>query len=75
VTFATADIPQGTPLLSYHAYTIEKITEAAFGSGTITLRNPWGMDGAGSDGKDDGLVTITAEQALGAMSGLVVANV
>ena len=25
---------------------------------TVTLRNPWGTDGAGNDGSDDGLVTL-----------------
>jgi hypothetical protein len=30
--------------------------------------------GVGNDGNDDGLVTLTAEQASSALSGLVVAN-
>ena len=41
---------------------------------SIRLRNPWGVDGAGHDGADDGYVTITAAQMLKNMSGVVVAH-
>ena len=41
----------------------------------VRLRNPWGVDGAGSDGANDGYVTLTGAQALAAMSGAVSAAV
>ena len=73
VTFATAEVPAGIPLMEYHAYSVERVIEGSFGT-SIVLRNTWGIDGVGSDGNDDGLVTLTAEQAKSAMSGLVVAD-
>ena len=74
VTFATADVPDGVPLLSFHAYTVEKIVNNPFGASSLILRNPWGIDGAGDDGNDDGLVTLTSDQAAQSLSGLVIAN-
>ena len=38
--------------------------------GSITLRNPWGVDGGGNnDGSDDGYVTFTASQFTGYFNG------
>ena len=65
VTFAVNHPPAGSPLIGNHAYTVDHVNS----DGTVTLRNPWGVDGAGSDGKDDGYVTITAAQAFGAFLG------
>jgi hypothetical protein len=31
----------------------------------MVLRNPHGVDGAGSDGSDDGYITVAASQILG----------
>ena len=41
---------------------------------SITLRNPWGVDGAGNDGNNDGYVTITPAQAFAGYLGVTVAN-
>ena len=67
VTFGVLNAPAGSPLISYHAYMVDSVGVDAQGNPTtLTLRNPWGFDGAGFDGADDGYVTVTAEQALGA---------
>jgi hypothetical protein len=51
-------------LIMGHQYTVISVTRNARGVVTrITLRNPWGYDGAGNDGNtNDGLVTITPRQ-------------
>jgi hypothetical protein len=52
----------GIPIIGNHAYTVA----AAFvdaGTQYITVRNPWGFDGAGLDANpSDGLVTLTLAQ-------------
>jgi len=76
VTYATASVPSGTPLISYHAYTVDHINRDSTGAiYAVTLRNPWGIDGAGSDGHNDGYVTITAQQAAAAFNGVVAGTV
>jgi hypothetical protein len=55
-------IAAGAPIFGSHAYAI---TSVSFTGGTllITMRNPWGFDGAGNDGNaSDGLVTLTELQ-------------
>jgi hypothetical protein len=75
-TFATGDvITDGAPLIADHAYEIDSVACDKKGNVTsIRLRNPWGTDGAGNDGKNDGYVTITATQAMHCMSGIVTAH-
>jgi hypothetical protein len=76
VTYATATAPAGSALLDAHAYVVESVGLDAKGAlATLRLRNPWGIDGAGSDGRDDGYVTVTAAQAFKAFTGLVYAAV
>lgn len=76
VTFATDTAPHGAPLLDGHAYTVDAINVDSKGNPTtLRLRNPWGIDGAGDDGHDDGYVTLTATQAFQAFLGLVSASV
>ena len=52
------------PLVTGHMYTVASVQRNSAGVVTsITLRNPWGVDGAGSDGNtSDGLVTLTPAQ-------------
>ena len=51
--------PAGSSLIGGHAYTVDKMIVDATGKVTaVVLRNPWGVDGAGNDGKNDGYVTI-----------------
>ena len=62
----------GAPLVGTHAYMVAGVN---FRSGTnipvsVVLRNPWGVDGAGNDGKNDGFVTVTGEQLVASMYGL-----
>ena len=55
------------PLIMSHMYTVMSVVRD--GGGTVTslvLRNPWGVDGTGSDGNYyDGLVTVTPDQIYG----------
>ena len=76
VTFATDDVPDEIPLVEGHAYSIESIRLARSGRPlSVTLRNPWGKDGAGADGANDGYVTLNSADALSAMWTLVYARV
>jgi len=55
-------VTANVPLIGSHVYTVAAVSRHAGARTLITLRNPWGRDGAGSDGQDDGLVTLTAAQ-------------
>jgi Ca2+-binding RTX toxin-like protein len=53
----------GANLLENHAYSIDRVNDLGGGTFTITLRNPWGVDGNSStDGLNDGYVTLTSAQ-------------
>jgi hypothetical protein len=54
----------GAPLVMGHMYTVMSVLRNAAGAvASITLRNPWGIDGAGRDSNpNDGLVTVTPDQ-------------
>jgi hypothetical protein len=72
VTLAVNTPQDGAPLLGSHAYTVDSVTTDADGNVTgLVLRNPWGVDGAGNDGYNDGYVTVTAQQAYDSMLGVV----
>lgn len=76
VTYATVEPPAGAPLLSSHAYTVVGVEVDGTGRAVaLRLRNPWGRDGAGSDGNDDGFVTVPAHQAVAALAGVCTAAV
>ena len=76
VTYATNVVPDGSALLSGHAYEVDGVNLDANGLPiSLRLRNPWGVDGAGNDGIDDGYVTVTASQAMNAFLGMVSAFV
>jgi Ca2+-binding RTX toxin-like protein len=77
VTWATqSKVPAGTPVLSGHAYVVLAINmDADGGFVSLVLRNPWGSDGAGNDGANDGVVTVTLDQANAAFLGAVYARV
>lgn len=55
--------PNGAPLIGSHAYTVIRVVydESGVPIGVV-LRNPWGFDGAGDDGANDGYVTVSADQ-------------
>lgn len=77
VTYGTTDtILDGAPLVPDHAYTVDSIVADAQGLPTgLRLRNPWGIDGAGNDGADDGYVVVSAQQAYDCLAGTVAAFV
>lgn len=75
VTMAINQAKGGAPLIGCHAYTVVEVKTDAEGNKTLVLRNPWAIDGAGSDGKNDGYVTITASQALASFWAVTSANV
>jgi len=64
VTFGTiSGINSGAPLVGNHAYTVTSAWQDSSGTKWVTLRNPWGYDGAGNDGNSgDALVTMTMGQ-------------
>lgn len=74
VTIGTLDKTDGTPLVGKHAYMVERVnfvmkyingmvTKTAV---SLTVRNPWGCDGAGSTDADpnDGYVTVPMSKLL-----------
>jgi hypothetical protein len=61
-------VPGGVPVIGSHAYSVVS-TAVEAGVQYLTLRNPWGTDGAGSDANPyDGLVKITLAQFVSAFS-------
>ncbi len=75
VTFATSDRVGQAALVGNHAYSVEGVDTDDEGNVSFRLRNPWGIDGAGHDGANDGIVTISAAQAFAAFSGVTAAIV
>jgi hypothetical protein len=66
IGFAGGSIAAGAPLINSHMYTVISVTRNSSGVVTsIRLYNPWGVDGAGNDGSNDGLVTVTPAQLFG----------
>ncbi len=58
-----ASITAGAPLIESHQYTVTNVWKNTSGTGYVTLRNPWGIDGAGQDSNpNDALVTMTVTQ-------------
>jgi hypothetical protein len=75
VTFGVQTPAAGAPLLPDHAYTVESVvTDSNNNLIGLKLRNPWGVDGAGNDGNDDGIVTLTPDQAYDSCTGIVSAS-
>ena len=64
VTIGFLAVGAGAPLVANHSYTVVGVTRGAGGAVVgITVRSPWGFDGAGNDGNAaDGLVTLTPAQ-------------
>ena len=66
IGFAGGSVAAGSPLVNNHMYTVWSVTRNSAGVVTsITLRNPWGTDGGGNDGVNDGLITVTPAQLFG----------
>ncbi|HVX84351.1 MAG TPA: carbohydrate-binding protein [Phycisphaerae bacterium] len=63
VTLGTNPSVWGIPIIGDHTYTVTKAYTDQWGTQYLTLRNPWGYDGAGSDSNTyDGYVTVAASQ-------------
>jgi hypothetical protein len=73
VTLAIAGVPNGQPLIGNHAYTVDSVVTNNDGSTSVRLRNPWGIDGAGNDGSNDGYVLISSTNLLSAFSTVMAA--
>lgn len=66
-TFGTASsLPGNSPMIADHAYEVDSVNVA---NNTVTFRNPWGNGSA-----NDGYVTVSAEQAYAAFTGIVVSH-
>ncbi len=56
-------ITDGAPIIASHVYSVlGAYLDPTTNTVMIRLRNPWGVDGAGNDGNNDGIVTITYQQ-------------
>jgi hypothetical protein len=75
VTLAVNQPADGAPVVGDHAYTVDSVGVDANGNPTLTLRNPWGFAGAGANPSGSAYVTLTAQQALASMIGVVAAAV
>jgi hypothetical protein len=75
VTLAVYEPKNGARLIGSHAYTVVAVETDADGARTVVVRNPWGIDGVGSDGNDDGYVRLTPLQAYSSFWGVICANV
>ena len=75
VTMAINTARNGAPVIGSHAYTVVSVDTDSQGTKTLVLRNPWGIDGIGSDGHDDGYVRLTALQAFTSFWGVISSNV
>ena len=77
VTFAVGDPASGSNLVGYHAYGVDGVVTNSSGVPThLRLRNPWGVDGPTvTDNANDGVVTITAQQAFASFLGFASASV
>jgi len=76
VTLGIGTPKNGCPCVGGHAYDVVSVVRDAEGNITgIRLRNPWGVDGAGSDGANDGYVTATPAQVLASFLGVTIGTV
>ncbi len=76
VSVGIEDAGSGVPLVGNHMYAVYSVQTNAAGKVTsITLRNPWGVDGGGNkDGSSDGLVTVTPAQLFSCVGDVVWGN-
>lgn len=63
----------GKGLVADHAYSVHGVKEES-GRVFVELRNPWGHREPGSDGKDDGIFWLNAEEFLAYFCGLGIAH-
>ncbi|MBX9623022.1 MAG: hypothetical protein K2X82_04330 [Gemmataceae bacterium] len=73
VTIGFLRVGSGVPIVGSHMYSVASVARDAAGKVvSITVRNPWGVDGGGSrDGNTgDGLVTLTPAQIVACTGGV-----
>jgi hypothetical protein len=75
VTMAINTPKNGARLIGNHAYTVVSVETDEEGNRSVVVRNPWGIDGVGTDGSDDGYVRLTALQAFSSFWGVICADV
>jgi len=73
VTLGVGSVPSGHSLIGNHAYTVDGVITNNDGSKSVRLRNPWGIDGAGDDGRNDGYVIISSTQLFNVFSAVMAA--
>jgi len=71
VTLAINQPKNNCPCVGSHAYSVVSIDTDGQGNRTMVLRNPWGIDGAGHDGVNDGYVHVTPLQAFTSYWGVI----
>lgn len=75
VTMAIYQASADAPVVGSHAYSVDRVIRDSDGKVTkLVLRNPWGVDGVGNDGANDGYVTLTAAQAHASFWGVIAAR-
>jgi hypothetical protein len=76
VTLGVGTPKDGMRAVGSHAYDVVSVITDAGGNVTgVVLRNPWGIDGVGSDGANDGFVIVTPNQIRQSMLGVVIGDV
>ena len=75
VTLAIYESELGAPVIGCHAYSVEAVETDVNGVRKLVLRNPWGIDGTGNDGSNDGYVRLTAAQAFASYWGVISGDV
>jgi hypothetical protein len=75
VTLAIRDPVKNSRLIHLHDYDVVSVDTDARGNRTLLLRNPWGVDGVGSDGNNDAYIRTTPQQAFDSYWGVISATV
>lgn len=72
-------VAAGCPCVGGHEYTVVGVTHGwrydswsgwTWGVTGVQIRNPWGFDGVGSDGADDGYLTVTGDQLFASLGSI-----
>jgi hypothetical protein len=72
-------VAAGCPCVGGHEYTVNGMSYGwrydswsgwTWGVTGVRVRNPWGSDGVGSDGADDGYVTVTGDELFGSLGSI-----
>jgi hypothetical protein len=65
VVLGTGFSPGDAPVIAGHTYVVVNIARDEWGRPlSVKLMNPWGRDGVGNDGADDGFITLDPQQTI-----------